>query len=90
MKADRRQQIKEGLRQHRGAVADLTRRTKSLKTNGYTRVYVDQVLKGKYNNLEVLGLAAIVLAEYEYAYAEAQARINQPELFIEENVTATA
>jgi len=84
MKAERRQEIKEGLREHRGAVADLTRRTSVLKKDGYSRVYVDQVLKGTYHNKEVVALAAIVLTEYQQADEEAEARINQPELFLNE------
>lgn len=83
MKKERRQEIKEGLRRHWGAVSELTRRSKALKPNGFSRVYIEKVLKGQRENSEILALASTLLAELDAAKAEAEARIENPDLYLQ-------
>lgn len=65
MNSKDRNLLMEGLRDHRGSVAEATRRTANIKEGGYTRQYVEQVLRGRYNNDEVLLICAQVLGEYQ-------------------------
>lgn len=60
-----RDKILAGLRSHRGAQAEVVRRTENLKDGGFSRGYVFLVLSGERSNLEILNVAADVLAERE-------------------------
>jgi hypothetical protein len=63
MLSDDRRRVYEGLKNHRGSIAEVVHRTSKLKEGGYTRDYVYMVLSGKRSNIEILNVAVDVLAD---------------------------
>ena len=63
MTSEKRDRIREGLRQHYGGLEKVIARTSSLKQGGYSRRYIQYVLEGKRANLDILRIATEVLTE---------------------------
>lgn len=68
-------ELNKGLRQFYGAKKELTDRTSILKEGGYTREYVDMVLRGKRNNDDIIELAVQILKEKREAKSIQSQRI---------------
>lgn len=69
------QQIREGLREHYGSLEKVVTKTTQIRPQGYSRRYVQYVLEGTRKNIEVLNVAAEVLADYRKRYVEQAARL---------------
>ncbi|HMN89797.1 MAG TPA: hypothetical protein PKD70_11140 [Saprospiraceae bacterium] len=71
----------QGLKKHYGALKDVANRMKAIRApqgkQGYHRNWVRQVLKGEYEDLELMEVAAKVLHEYEENAAAQRQRIQQ-------------
>lgn len=68
-------ELNKGLREFYGAKKELTDRTSALKQGGYTREYVDMVLRGKRNNDDIIELAVQILKEKREAKSIQSQRI---------------
>lgn len=84
MEKTTKDKIRKGLLQHRGAIAEVVRRTDRIKDGGYSRSQVDYVLRGVYENEEILTIASEVLAERMSTRAATQARIQTLLIHLEE------
>lgn len=71
----------QGLKKHYGAIKEVADRMRALREpegkEGYHRNWVRQVLKGEYEDLELMEVAAKVLHEYEEKAAAQRSRIHQ-------------
>jgi hypothetical protein len=75
------EQIYEGLRRHYGAMSEVCKRLQAIREPegmvGYSRQWVRVVLKGSYEDPEVVEVAATVWKEYEERAAAARNRAHQ-------------
>jgi hypothetical protein len=70
-----KQELYQRLRNFHGSIAEVIRRTRGLKPNGYTRKYILMVLnKEDVHNIDILNVCAEVASELEEKQAKAEAR----------------
>ena len=76
MTPEKRERIRDGLREHYRGMEQVIERTKTLKKGGYSPRYIKYVLDGKRKNLDILIVAGEVLLELRSQKLRKEERVN--------------